>query len=69
MWRQFLVLGINGAVFMTHFLAFKKMAAADMPGFNTEGLFWFKDLAACDPYCILPLMSAVTIGIVAHVRL
>uniref|UniRef100_A0A914V1Q7 Membrane insertase YidC/Oxa/ALB C-terminal domain-containing protein n=1 Tax=Plectus sambesii TaxID=2011161 RepID=A0A914V1Q7_9BILA len=66
MWRQFLVLAINGGVFMTHFLALKKMAAADMPGFSSEGLWWFQDLAACDPYLILPLVSAVTIGVVAH---
>lgn len=57
--RQLLITGATGVVFATQFLAIKKMAAADFPGFTTGGTLWFHDLTAADPL-FLPLISALT---------
>ncbi|KAI6208080.1 Mitochondrial inner membrane protein OXA1L [Aphelenchoides besseyi] len=62
--RQFLVMLANGSVFMTNFFAIRKMANAGYPGFENGGALWFTDLTACDPYYILPAISALTLGIV-----
>lgn len=65
--RQFLILGINGSVFLTQFFAIKKMVVVDFPGLSTGGALWFLDLTACDPYYILPLISSVTLSLVMRV--
>lgn len=65
--RQFLILMANGAVFMTQFFAIRKMIEVNYPGLATGGTAWFVDLTASDPYFALPLISAVTMGLVTRV--
>ncbi|VDK42625.1 unnamed protein product [Gongylonema pulchrum] len=67
LYRQFLIMSLNGAIFMTQFIAVKKMSDISFPGWNTGGLYWFKDLTAPDPYFVLPLISAVTVAAVFKV--
>ncbi|KAM3721847.1 Mitochondrial inner membrane protein OXA1L [Dirofilaria immitis] len=62
LYRQFLFMSLNGAIFMTQFIAVKKLADAAFPGLSTGGLYWFKDLTVPDPYYLLPLISAVTVA-------
>uniref|UniRef100_A0A8R1TQF5 Membrane insertase YidC/Oxa/ALB C-terminal domain-containing protein n=2 Tax=Onchocerca TaxID=6281 RepID=A0A8R1TQF5_ONCVO len=62
--RQFLLMSLNGAIFMTQFIAVKKLADAAFPGLSTGGLYWFKDLTVPDPYYLLPLISALTVAAV-----
>jgi YidC/Oxa1 family membrane protein insertase len=59
--RQFMVMGVNGIVFLTQFFALKRMTEVGMPGISTEGVLWFTDLSACDPYYVLPTLSAITL--------
>jgi len=40
------------------------MAAYQIPSLKNEGLLWFQDLAAADPYFILPFVTALTTFIV-----
>jgi YidC/Oxa1 family membrane protein insertase len=54
----------NALIFMTQYFALKKMAAANFPGFSTEGTLWFPDLTITDPYYALPAITAITTGLV-----
>uniref|UniRef100_A0A7E4W3K0 Mitochondrial inner membrane protein OXA1 n=1 Tax=Panagrellus redivivus TaxID=6233 RepID=A0A7E4W3K0_PANRE len=65
--RQFIVMIANGGVFMTQFFAIRRMAQANYPGFADGGALWFTDLTACDPYYLLPVISAVTLAAVMKV--
>lgn len=66
--RQFLILAINGSVFLTQFFAIKKMVVVNYPGLSSGGILWFPDLTACDSYYILPLISSATLSLVMRVR-
>lgn len=65
--RQFFILMANGGVFATQFFAIKKMIAVSYPGWSTGGALWFTDLTACDPYYLLPMVSAATLWAVMKV--
>ncbi|PIO71498.1 hypothetical protein TELCIR_06598 [Teladorsagia circumcincta] len=65
--RQFLILLANGAVFATQFFAIRKMVDVNYPGLSTGGTAWFTDLTIADPYYALPLISALTMGLVTRV--
>ncbi|EFO24435.2 hypothetical protein LOAG_04051 [Loa loa] len=64
LYRQFMFMSLNGAIFMTQFIAVKKLADVSFPGMSTGGLYWFKDLTMPDPYYLLPLVSAITVAAV-----
>ncbi|KAK9369657.1 60Kd inner membrane protein-domain-containing protein [Lipomyces kononenkoae] len=49
------------------FMALMSMAQVPVDGFGTEGLFWFQNLAAVDPYMGLSVLSAA--GTYASLRL
>uniref|UniRef100_A0A915CIE6 Membrane insertase YidC/Oxa/ALB C-terminal domain-containing protein n=1 Tax=Parascaris univalens TaxID=6257 RepID=A0A915CIE6_PARUN len=65
--RQFLIILANGGVFATQFFAIRRMVDVNFPGWSAGGALWFTDLTVPDPYYALPLISAVTMGIVARV--
>ncbi|CAJ0924327.1 unnamed protein product, partial [Mesorhabditis belari] len=67
MGRQLGIMLVNGGIFMTQFLAIRKMAAVSYPGFSTGGALWFTDLTSCDPYWALPVISAATMAMVMRV--
>lgn len=48
---------VQGGLFMTTFFALRGLAGSGLPSFHTEGALWFTDLAAADPYYVLPLAS------------
>ncbi|KAM6421643.1 mitochondrial inner membrane protein OXA1L [Rhynochetos jubatus] len=64
--RGFLVPLVQTPLFVSFFLALQKMAAAPVPGLHRGGLAWFPDLAAPDPYYVLPLL--VTASTLARPR-
>ncbi|KAF5905428.1 mitochondrial inner membrane protein OXA1L-like, partial [Clarias magur] len=53
--RGFLVPLVQAPVFISFFIALRKMAYAPVPSMQTGGLWWFTDLTAADPFYILPL--------------
>ncbi|TSL40966.1 Mitochondrial inner membrane protein OXA1L [Bagarius yarrelli] len=53
--RGFLVPLVQAPVFISFFIALRKMAYAPVPSMQTGGLWWFMDLTAADPFYILPL--------------
>ncbi|KAI6232986.1 OXA mitochondrial inner membrane insertase-like protein [Aphelenchoides fujianensis] len=65
--RQLLVMLANGGVFMTNFFAIRKMAKLNYPGWENGGALWFTNLTACDPYYVLPAISAATLFAVVRV--
>ncbi|XP_066536413.1 mitochondrial inner membrane protein OXA1L [Hoplias malabaricus] len=53
--RGFLVPLVQAPVFISFFIALRKMAYLPVPSLQNGGLWWFTDLTASDPYFILPL--------------
>ncbi|KAJ1137362.1 hypothetical protein NDU88_003773 [Pleurodeles waltl] len=53
--RGFLVPLVQAPVFISFFVALRKMAYLPVPSLQTGGLWWFLDLTAADPLYILPI--------------
>ncbi|XP_060137822.1 mitochondrial inner membrane protein OXA1L [Zootoca vivipara] len=58
--RGFLVPLVQAPIFISFFIALRKMAELPVPSLQTGGLWWFSDLTAADPYYVLPLTVTVT---------
>ncbi|XP_072543740.1 mitochondrial inner membrane protein OXA1L [Salminus brasiliensis] len=52
--RGFLVPMVQAPVFISFFIALRKMAELPVPSLQTGGVGWFPDLSIADPYFILP---------------
>ncbi|KAK4703551.1 YidC/Oxa1 family membrane protein insertase, partial [Phenoliferia sp. Uapishka_3] len=48
---------IQGGVFMTTFFSLRGLSGSGIQSLHTEGAAWFTDLAAADPYYVLPIAS------------
>ena len=57
---SFVPLIVQGPLFLSCFLALKKMAELPVPGFREGGFLWFTDLTIPDSYFLLPVLSAAT---------
>ncbi|KAL7875933.1 hypothetical protein AOLI_G00108960 [Acnodon oligacanthus] len=53
--RGFLVPLVQAPIFISFFIALRKMAYLPVPSLQTGGLWWFTDLTAADPFYVLPL--------------
>ncbi|XP_070786014.1 mitochondrial inner membrane protein OXA1L [Enoplosus armatus] len=53
--RGFLIPVVQAPVFVSFFIALRKMAYLPVPSLQTGGMLWFADLTAADPFYILPL--------------
>ncbi|KAF7664286.1 hypothetical protein LDENG_00182880 [Lucifuga dentata] len=53
--RGFLVPLVQAPIFVSFFIALRKMAYLPVPSLQTGGTLWFTDLTAADPFYILPL--------------
>uniref|UniRef100_A0A8C4RCK0 OXA1L mitochondrial inner membrane protein n=1 Tax=Eptatretus burgeri TaxID=7764 RepID=A0A8C4RCK0_EPTBU len=58
--RGFLVPMVQVPVFLSTFIALRRMAELPVPSLSTGGCWWFQNLAATDPYYILPVVTAVS---------
>lgn len=47
-------------LFISFFLALRKMSFLPVEALKTGGTLWFPDLSAADPYFILPILCAGT---------
>lgn len=56
-------------VFISFFIALRKMAYLPVPSLQTGGLLWFVDLTAADPFYILPVFVTGTMFFILEVRL
>uniref|UniRef100_A0A3P8UWU4 OXA1L mitochondrial inner membrane protein n=1 Tax=Cynoglossus semilaevis TaxID=244447 RepID=A0A3P8UWU4_CYNSE len=64
--KTFLVPFVQAPIFLSFFLALKKMAQLPVPSLQTEGVLWFPDLTLGDPLYILPLAVSGTMFFVLH---
>ena len=55
-------------LFVSFFLALRKMSYLPVDALKTGGVFWFPDLTAADPYFILPVLCAGTMLLTIEVR-
>uniref|UniRef100_A0A674H780 Mitochondrial inner membrane protein OXA1L-like n=1 Tax=Taeniopygia guttata TaxID=59729 RepID=A0A674H780_TAEGU len=62
--RGFLVPLVQTPLFVSFFLALQGMAAAPVPGLLRGGLGWFPDLAAPDPFYVLPVLVTASTWLV-----
>ncbi|XP_051983269.1 mitochondrial inner membrane protein OXA1L-like [Xyrauchen texanus] len=53
--RGLLVPLVQAPIFISFFIALRKMAYLPVPSLQTGGLWWFTDLTASDPFYILPI--------------
>ncbi|XP_068443692.1 mitochondrial inner membrane protein OXA1L [Clinocottus analis] len=58
--RGFLIPVVQAPVFISFFIALRKMSYLPVPSMQTGGLLWFTDLTASDPFYILPLVTTGT---------
>ncbi|XP_051258412.1 mitochondrial inner membrane protein OXA1L [Dicentrarchus labrax] len=58
--RGFLVPLVQAPIFMSFFIALRKMAYLPVPSLMTGGVLWFPDLTIADPFYILPLFVTGT---------
>ncbi|XP_068777978.1 mitochondrial inner membrane protein OXA1L isoform X4 [Struthio camelus] len=65
--RGFLVPLVQTPLFLSFFVALRQMAAAPVPGLRAGGLAWFPDLAAPDPFYVLPLLVTASTWLVLEV--
>ncbi|XP_061768591.1 mitochondrial inner membrane protein OXA1L [Nerophis ophidion] len=54
-WRGFLVPLVQAPVFISFFIALRKMSYLPVPSMQNGGALWFMDLTVADPFYILPL--------------
>jgi hypothetical protein len=52
---------------LSSFMAIRKMANLPVESMQTGGIWWFKNLAAPDPYFALPVISCVTVAYILEV--
>ncbi|XP_058679199.1 LOW QUALITY PROTEIN: mitochondrial inner membrane protein OXA1L [Ammospiza caudacuta] len=62
--RGFLVPLVQTPLFVSFFFALQGMAAAPVPGLLQGGLGWFRDLAAPDPFYVLPVLVTASTWLV-----
>ncbi|XP_010899007.2 mitochondrial inner membrane protein OXA1L [Esox lucius] len=58
--RGFLVPLVQTPVFISFFIALRKMSYLPVPSMQTGGCLWFLDLTAADPFYILPIAVTAT---------
>uniref|UniRef100_A0A8C2Z1Z6 OXA1L mitochondrial inner membrane protein n=1 Tax=Cyclopterus lumpus TaxID=8103 RepID=A0A8C2Z1Z6_CYCLU len=58
--RGFLIPVVQAPVFISFFIALRKMSYLPVPSMQTGGLLWFTDLTAADPFYILPVVVTGT---------
>lgn len=58
--RGFLVPLVQTPVFISFFIALRKMAYLPVPSMQTGGALWFMDLTAADPFYLLPVAVTAT---------
>nr|XP_060636037.1 mitochondrial inner membrane protein OXA1L-like [Anolis sagrei ordinatus] len=62
--RGFLVPLVQAPIFISFFIALRKMAELPVPSMQTGGLWWFADLTAADPYYVLPLAVTASMWVI-----
>lgn len=60
-------LSVQAPVFISFFIALRKMAYLPVPSLQTGGMLWFPDLTAADPFYILPLAVTGTMFFILEV--
>lgn len=53
--RGFLIPMVQAPIFISFFIALRKMAYLPVPSMQTGGMLWFPDLTIADPFYVLPL--------------
>lgn len=56
-------------VFLSFFLAIRRMAAVPVESMKTGGLYWFTDLTLPDPYYALPFMACFSFMVTIEVSM
>lgn len=60
--KSFAVPLVQAPIFLSFFVAIRKMVNAPVESLETGGLFWFENLTLTDPYCLLPIITSATLA-------
>lgn len=55
-------------LFVSFFMALRKMSNAPVESLKDGGLFWFTDLTVPDQFFILPVVTSITLWITIEVN-
>ncbi|XP_078741257.1 mitochondrial inner membrane protein OXA1L-like [Lampetra fluviatilis] len=66
--KCFLVPMVQMPIFLSFFMALRKMAELPVPSMEVGGALWFNNLTAADPFYVLPIASTLTMLAVLEVR-
>ena len=67
-YKMFVMPFIQIPIFVSFFIAIRRMAAVPVESMKTGGLFWFTDLTLPDPYFALPFMACFTFIVTMEVH-
>ncbi|KAM7377228.1 hypothetical protein PAMA_013827 [Pampus argenteus] len=62
--RGFLIPLVQAPIFISFFIALRKMAYLPVPSLQSGGMLWFTDLTAADPFYILPVAVTGTMFLI-----
>lgn len=68
MYLTFYLCPLQAPIFVSFFIALRKMADLPVPSLQTGGLWWFTDLTASDPFYILPIAVTGTMFAILEVN-
>ncbi|XP_072024549.1 mitochondrial inner membrane protein OXA1L-like [Amphiura filiformis] len=58
--KSFLGIAVQAPVFISFFIALRRMATLPVESMTVGGMSWFTDLTIADPYYALPVMASLT---------
>lgn len=67
MFADYYLILLQAPIFISFFFGLRKMANLPVESMREGGLWWFTDLTIADPYCLLPLITSVTLWITMEV--
>lgn len=62
--KSMAVVGVSAPIFISYFIALRRMVNAPVEALETGGMLWFTDLTVKDPYFVLPAMTCATLWLV-----
>ena len=66
--KMFIMPAVQIPVFLSFFIAIRRMAAVPVESMKSGGILWFTDLTIPDPYFVLPVLACMSFMAIIEVR-
>ena len=67
--KMFIMPAVQIPVFLSFFIAIRRMAAVPVESMKSGGMLWFTDLTVPDPYYVLPALACMSFMAIIEVRI